>query len=202
MTITECSFIIERMRIRDDNKKDLILSATIKMINEVGFANVSMSKIAKAAGVSASTIYIYYENKEDMFRKIYVDVKKQMLSASMIGVNDTEPVKQSIRKFCENVLDFVKMNKDYSLFLGQSSDSPLILAIFDQEIMEYVVKAFAPFERGIKAGILKDVSPALLSSFCVHPITQIYKDNCYQRGGTEEVDYEQVFEMCWDAIKK
>ena len=33
---------------------------------EIGFANISMSKIAKATGLSAATLYVYYENKEDM----------------------------------------------------------------------------------------------------------------------------------------
>lgn len=38
-----------------------------------------MSKIAKTTGLSAATLYVYYENKEDMFRKVYMDVKKQMI---------------------------------------------------------------------------------------------------------------------------
>ncbi|WP_094092917.1 TetR/AcrR family transcriptional regulator [Paenibacillus physcomitrellae] len=42
-------------------------------MNEIGFAETSISKIAKKAGVSAATIYIYYENKEDMLSKIYFE---------------------------------------------------------------------------------------------------------------------------------
>ncbi|MDB4867155.1 MAG: TetR family transcriptional regulator [Cohnella sp.] len=37
-----------------------------------------MSKIAKKAGVSASTIYVYFENKEDMLNKLYLSIKKKM----------------------------------------------------------------------------------------------------------------------------
>ncbi|MHC6178320.1 TetR/AcrR family transcriptional regulator [Clostridium sp. JNZ X4-2] len=190
------------MRVKDENKKDAILSATIKMINEIGFTNISMSKIAKAAGVSASTIYIYYENKEDMFKKIYIDVKTQMLNASMKGINDTEPVKQSVRKFCENVLNFAKEYEDYFLFIGQAGDSPVILTAKSQELLKLIQKACWPFERGIKEGILKNVSPALLSGFCVYPITQLYKDSCHQKDTFGAIDYEVVFEMCWDAIKR
>lgn len=202
LTITECSFIIRYMRVKDENKKDAILSATIKMINEIGFANVSMSKIAKAAGVSASTIYIYYKNKEDMFKKIYIDVKTQMLKASMEGISDTESVKQSVWKFCENVLNFAKNHEDYFLFIGQAGDSPVILTVKNQELLKLIQKACSPFERGIREGILKNVSPALLSGFCVYPITQLYKDSCHQKDVLGEIDYEVVFEMCWDAIKK
>ena len=202
LTKIECSFIIESMRMKDENKKDAILSATIKMINEVGFSNVSMSKIAKAAGVSASTIYIYYENKEDMFQKIYIDVKTQMLNASMKGISDTEPVSQSVRKFCKNVLNFARNHEDYFLFMGQAGDSPVILSAHNEEIRELLQKALAPFERGIREGVLKETSPALLSGFCVYPITQFYIDNCHQKDTFGDIDYEVVFDMCWDAIKK
>ena len=62
------------MRIKDDNKKNAITKAVISLSNEIGFSNVSMSKIAKRAGVSSSTLYVYYENKDDMFSKVYADV--------------------------------------------------------------------------------------------------------------------------------
>ena len=66
------------MRMKDENKKTAITKTIVRLINEIGFANISMSKIAKAAGMSAATLYVYYDNKEDMFRKVYMDVKKHM----------------------------------------------------------------------------------------------------------------------------
>ena len=49
------------MRMKDENKKAAITKAIIGLINEIGFANISMSKIAKATGLSAATLYVYYE---------------------------------------------------------------------------------------------------------------------------------------------
>ena len=65
------------MRMKDENKKTAITKAVIGLINEIGFANISMSKIAKSTGISAATLYVYYENKEDMFRKVYMEIKKE-----------------------------------------------------------------------------------------------------------------------------
>ena len=45
------------MRMKDENKKTAITKAIIGLINEIGFANISMSKIAKATGISAATLY-------------------------------------------------------------------------------------------------------------------------------------------------
>ncbi|MFQ7291767.1 MAG: TetR/AcrR family transcriptional regulator [Monoglobales bacterium] len=80
------------MRVRDENKKAAITKTIIRLINEIGFANISMSKIAKATGVSVATLYVYYENKEDMFRNVYMDVKKQMIEECNRGISADESV--------------------------------------------------------------------------------------------------------------
>ena len=54
------------MRYKDEAKQDAIIEATVKLVNQIGFAATSTSKIAKKANVSSATIYIYYKNKEDL----------------------------------------------------------------------------------------------------------------------------------------
>ena len=54
------------MRTKDEGKQDAIIKATIKLVNEIGFVSSSVAKIAKEANVSPATIYVYYQNKEDL----------------------------------------------------------------------------------------------------------------------------------------
>lgn len=189
------------MRVKDENKKDAILAATVRLINEIGFVNVSMSKIARAAGVSASTLYIYYENKEDMFRKVYLDVKKQMIRAGARGLDREEPVKHSVERFCENLLQFMEEHEDYFLFIEQSSNSPLINTAVNEEIEQLNQEIYAVFDKGIREGILKDTKAALLVGFCFYPITQLYKVTCQPDSWLQELDHQLLIQMCWDAIK-
>ncbi len=74
MTINERSFILEVMRHKDDNKHQAICDAAIGLITANGFADTSISKIAKVANVSPATIYVYFENKEDLLNKVYLFV--------------------------------------------------------------------------------------------------------------------------------
>ena len=113
------------MRIKDENKKTAITKAVIGLINEIGFANISMSKIAKATGISAATLYVYYENKEDMFRKVYLDVKKEMTAECSKNVCGQESVQDAVRKLCENLLRYMKEHTEEFLFLEQACNSPL-----------------------------------------------------------------------------
>ncbi|MCF7522867.1 TetR/AcrR family transcriptional regulator [Levilactobacillus brevis] len=44
---------------------------------------VSMSKIAKASGISSSTIYVYFTDKEDVLKQVYL-AKKEMLATFLL----------------------------------------------------------------------------------------------------------------------
>lgn len=46
------------------NKKQEILDSATKVFSEKGFANATISEIAKGAGLTTSGIYLYYKNKE------------------------------------------------------------------------------------------------------------------------------------------
>lgn len=59
------------MRLRDETKMEAIFQSALEMIVEQGFEGLSMQKLAKAAGVSPATIYIYFKDKEDMLLQLH-----------------------------------------------------------------------------------------------------------------------------------
>ena len=48
-----------KMRKKDDEKRNNIKKAVVEVILEEGMNGASISKIAKSAGVSPATVYIY-----------------------------------------------------------------------------------------------------------------------------------------------
>ena len=62
------------MRLRDENKETLIREQAIALIVQEGFDGLSMQKLAKAANLSASTIYIYFKSREDLLNQVYIAV--------------------------------------------------------------------------------------------------------------------------------
>ena len=51
-----------------ENSKETIIREALKLFAEKGFAAVSMRDLAEAVGISASTIYHYYDSKQALFR--------------------------------------------------------------------------------------------------------------------------------------
>jgi len=70
------------MRPRDENKELLIRQKAIEMIAAQGLDGFGVNKLAKAAGVSPATIYIYYKDKDDLIIKLCVEVANKMMEYS------------------------------------------------------------------------------------------------------------------------
>ena len=54
-------------------KRQRILEAALKVFAERGFYNAKVSEVARAAGVADGTIYLYFQNKDDLLINLFED---------------------------------------------------------------------------------------------------------------------------------
>src|SRR5699024_7513431 len=66
------------MRKIDKNKQRAIKQAVFDLSQSEGLFNMTTAKIAKTAGVSPATIYLYYQDKTDLLSRIYEEVKTNL----------------------------------------------------------------------------------------------------------------------------
>lgn len=189
------------MRYKDENKNANIFHATIQLINENGLAETSMSKIAKRAGVSASTIYIYFENKEDLLNKLYLNVKKRMSQAIFYNLDSTLSVKESFEIVLKRFVDFSLDNKDYFLFMEQFKNSPLLDKVSSDEGVELFRTIFGLCEKGKEEHVLKQIDINLIIIFTFQPIIQLLKEHFNESISINKDNVNMIIRMSWDAIK-
>lgn len=189
------------MRTKDETKSEAIFQATIQLLNEIGFAEISMSKIAKRAGVSPSTIYVYFDNKEDMINKLYINVKQKLSRSLLEGIEPAAPIRNIFERILKNLLNFALNFKNEFLFIEQFANSPLVR----NEYISQCESMFAPLlrfvEQGISQKLIKDVNPNLILGFCYYPVVQLIKEYFM---GNIEIDsrmFDSIVEMSWDAVK-
>ena len=60
--------------------RDNIASVASELFAERGISATSMDDIAKAAGYSKATLYVYFENKEEILSILVLDIMKKMCS--------------------------------------------------------------------------------------------------------------------------
>ncbi|MDR6786569.1 TetR/AcrR family transcriptional repressor of multidrug resistance operon [Pedobacter africanus] len=66
------------MRARDVNKVELVKQKAIALLVEMGFEGFTMNKLAKACKISVATLYIYYQDKDDLILKIGLEEVERM----------------------------------------------------------------------------------------------------------------------------
>jgi AcrR family transcriptional regulator len=64
-----------REQVLRDFRTDQILEAARRVIGEVGFADASIDRIAEAAGVARSTLYVYFDGKEDVLNQCIAQLR-------------------------------------------------------------------------------------------------------------------------------
>jgi AcrR family transcriptional regulator len=131
LTINEWSFIIEYnrgdpMRKKDDEKEKSIKEAVIKLILEQGFHGTSISKIAKEAGVSPATVYIYYENKEVMLQHIYREYSEEIYDYLLSKLHKEMDGQQLIEMIATGYYTYIQEHGEIFHFVDQFSNCPVL----------------------------------------------------------------------------
>jgi len=189
------------MRTKDDQKEAALFEATVKLVNEIGFAASSVSKIAGEAGVSPATIYIYYKNKEDLLVSTYVDIKLDLSKALLKDFDDSLPIRDILRNVWFNMFEYVSNNLEYYKFVEQFSNSPYSTLVDRQEVEQYFVPLINVLQRGIEQKIIKDVNFDILTAFMYHPITILANPGLCREFEPNEENIDIAFTLAWDAVK-
>jgi len=189
------------MRIKDDEKEAALFEATVKLVNEIGFASSSVSKIAKEAGVSPATIYVYYKNKEDLLVSTYIQIKLNLSQALLSDFNDKLPIRDILKNVWFNMFEYISNNLEYYKFVEQFSSSPYSSLVNKQEVEQYFIPLIKVLQRGIEQKIIKNVNFDILTTFMYHPITVLANPGLCQDFELNEENIETAFTLAWDAIR-
>lgn len=114
------------MRPKDESKEVAIREAAIEMIVKEGFKGMSMQKLAKKANVSPATIYLYFENREDLLNSLYLGVREQMHRAALEGFDPSMPFREGLKVLWLNRYRYFVEHPLHFVFLEQYINSPLV----------------------------------------------------------------------------
>ena len=81
MARTPSSTVSQPDTFRGTSKRERILRAAVDVFAQNGYFNAKVSEIAKAAGVADGTIYLYFDNKEDVLITIFREHTRNYLQS-------------------------------------------------------------------------------------------------------------------------
>lgn len=190
------------MRAKDEEKQAALFEAAVKVVNKIGFASSSVSKIAKEAGVSPATLYTYHKNKDDLMVSTYVDIKRQLSRIAMETIDEGMPVRDSLRQVWFNLFRFAVEHPDYAQFSEQFSNSPYNNQVEQRDIDRMFNPLVKLILRGIERKILKNVNVDIINTFVLYPVSILANSRLSRNFDPKaKADVEQAFQLAWDAIK-
>jgi TetR/AcrR family transcriptional regulator, multidrug resistance operon repressor len=194
------------MRTRDESKEACIRAKAMEMIVADGFDGLSMQKLAKAAGVSPATIYIYWKNKEDLLNQLFHQVQDTFTEMALLGFNPDLSLRDGLWLQWQNRLRFIKQFPVQFAFYEQFRHSALInrgdmrFAVFKENMKLFVANA-------VRNGEMKPMPAEVYWSMAYAPFYSLVRcqyqgksmlSDCFEL--TEEV-MRQTFEMVIKAFK-
>jgi len=188
------------MRLKDDEKVTRIYRAAMMVINQDGFQGCSMTKIAAAADLSPATIYLYFENKDDMIKKLFIHLKQKMGHSYFNTATDLSPSKGTFRTIWINHYQYIIENIEEYNFLENFSNCPLIDHIEKENNHDYCPNFETLFDQSKAAKLLQPLTNDIIYSLLFAPISQMVKKSKSQGKSLSTNDLIQIFDASWKAV--
>ncbi|HRR08879.1 MAG TPA: TetR/AcrR family transcriptional regulator [Rhodothermales bacterium] len=132
------------------NLRREILDTTRRLLIQDGYQNLSMRKIANAIGYSATSIYLYFENKDNLVHAL-IDEGMEKMQQLLLGIDNllTDPLK-ALRELCNRYVAFGLENPEYYEVMFQLH--PARMARYPVEKYRKARKNLEVFRDVIEAG--------------------------------------------------
>lgn len=143
-------------RPRSEDRRQAILSAAASVIASQGLA-AATAVIAKEAGVSNGSLFVYFDTKVALLNELYVALKAEMTAAVTAGVEtEGEPCEQ-VRRMWTQWLGWNTANPDKRRALAQLDVSDDITADSRQKVRSAFSGIAGLLDRSRASGPMRDV---------------------------------------------
>lgn len=90
-----------------------ISSAAEQLFMEKGIENTSMNDIAKAAGYSKATLYVYFKNKEELIGVLVLESMQKLYDYIRLAIEKGSDTRECFMEICHALL---KYQEEYPLY--------------------------------------------------------------------------------------
>jgi AcrR family transcriptional regulator len=194
------------MRPKNTEKEQAIRNIALQIIADEGLENLSMQKLAKAANISPRTIYIKYENKEDLLIKLFIEeVLGGYEKAILEDFNDAMNFAEGVKKLWLNGFRYLKNNKPAFSLIQHGKSSPLLNKAFQKADIKQG-QFFAPIvsflKRHSKEGTIQNFHPDIQRPLLFAPLQELMKEYFdYQDRPKQIITEKIILESCHTVIK-
>lgn len=170
------------MRTRDPAKERALRVHALDMIVAQGLDGLSMQKLARAAGVSPATIYIYFEDRDDLILRLYEEESAKMAEATLEGFDPSLSFAEGLEVQWINRARYFLQHPREMQFLEQIRYSPFFERT-ERNRQNRFIEAMRTFvANAIRRGELIRVPVEAYWAIAFAPLYQLVKFHLHGRG--------------------
>ncbi len=94
-------------------KRDAILRAATDVFAESGYFNAQVADVARAAGVAAGTVYLYFRSKDDLLASIFERSMRDAIAEGRAMAGEVRDPRERLRRFA--TLHLGRLGRDRNL---------------------------------------------------------------------------------------
>ncbi len=166
-----------KWRRRKEARPEEITDAALQLFTEKGFSATRMIDVAKAAGISKGTLYLYFESKEAIFR----DVVQQRITPQL------DTVEKLVDEFAGSHADLLKqmitgwwmgvactpLSAIPKIIVSESGNFPELAEYFTNNVVIRSRKLFSKvISRGIECGEFRLYEADTVARLVIAPLVQ------------------------------
>jgi len=142
---------------KDNDKYYRIIEAATRVFARKGFYHSKISEIAKEAGVADGTIYIYFDNKDDILICLFEEQMKTVLLNMNAQLDGIEDPSQKLTTFALTHLELIESNPDMAEIIQvELRQSGKFMKEYKNEgFLQYLDIIGTIIEDGQKKGLFK-----------------------------------------------
>jgi len=139
-----------------------IIEAATKVFAKNGFYQSKISEIAKEAKVADGTIYIYFENKDDILISLFEEQMKAVIDNMEVQISGIDDPAKKLERFASTHLDLIEKNQDMAEIIQVElrQSGKFMKEYKNEKFIQYLDIIENIITEGQKRGIFKeDVIP-------------------------------------------
>jgi AcrR family transcriptional regulator len=195
-----------RWQRRAEDRPREICAAALEVFAEKGFAAAKLDEIAKRAGVSKGTLYLYFADKEQLFRAVVRDsiapnVQTITAALSAVDLPFAQIIPLLFARFAENI-GKIPVGAVAKMVIGESSNFPQLARVWHDEVASKAIGAVAALvAKAQERGEVRPGDPRLYAFTLMGPMimSALWTRTLVPAGG-EPIDIPQLAAQHADAV--
>lgn len=179
-----------RWRRRKEARPEEILDAALDVFVERGYAAARLQEVARRAGVTKGTIYLYYPSKEALFKAVVreslvVNLERAEAAVAAHQGSAADALRNLLRTVWHTV-GATKLSGIPKLIVAEASNFPELAQFYWTEVASRALNLFGSIiERGVEQGEFHPINPRFATLAGVGPLlfAVIWKHSLYPVSG-------------------